>query len=523
MSSTYSINPGTPTEAFKLTDLTAVLNELPDNTQKLINPHDIRDAIYTSWENIVFKPTSNNTNIEYVGIDRDDFFEKILLGKKETPANDTLSAGLLNSDIDIFFYNNKSQVDINKQNTSIGILSGNNNNLFFYGNTVSIPIIESKVVTTLGGEVLQLDIKNSSNIVSGLTSYGGNINIYTNNGNVLVNGIIFPKLSENIGVSDGYVLSAKNGNGGLYAQWTPNTSTVTSVSQSGTFSITANPFLINGYDAMFSSSVPTPTSFGGIAAGSTFSNVAVTEMIRSMLYPYIQPTLTLTPYTPIVEVRSSSLTLTFSYTIIKYVASSTISTINSSPIFTTNDFTAAINFLNAAPTSPRSYTGTTSFVSPGINSVLSFTLSARDSSGTYSVRTTVTPVYPIFYGTTTVATNSQSGVQSILGTFSKILSSNPNQTVVLGGNGVCIYYLVPRIYNLSGSMSGFYEGSSASFFDLKNVFRGNATPFTMSLTSPSSLWSNIVYNCYIYSPLGNATTTTIGTEPLYSATYQFLF
>ena len=77
MPATYSINPGTPTEANKLIDLNSVLNELPDNVTNLIDPHDLRDAVYTAWENIVIKPTTNSADIEYIGVDRSDLYEKI--------------------------------------------------------------------------------------------------------------------------------------------------------------------------------------------------------------------------------------------------------------------------------------------------------------------------------------------------------------------------------------------------------------------------------------------------------------
>lgn len=517
MSSTYSIYPGTNIEAFKLADISSVLNELPDNTQKLINPHDLRDAIYTSWENIVIKPTSGSASIEYIGIDRDNLYEKIFLGKKRISGNDVLTSNLLNSDVDIFLYNTKNDLNLSNQNTRIGFLAGTNTSLFYNGGTLSIPLIQSKIVTTAGGNVLDLDIINLSYIISGLTAYGGSVNIYSKDGNVLVNGLIFPTLNQNTAVPIGSVLTYQSGG---YLQWGANTTTITSISQSGTFSIAANPLIINGYNAMFSSSTPTPTTIGGILAGSTFSNVAVTEMLRALLYPYIPPTLSLSSYTPLVETTSSSITLTFSYTITKYLASSTVS-VSSTPILTPS-VVAAQTFLNASPTSPRTYTGTGSFGPVPVTTPLTFTLSVKDQVGTYSVNTVVTPVYPIFYGTTTVATSSSTGVQSLLGTFSKIISNNPNQTVTLNGNGICIYYLVPRAYNISGSMSGFYAGTSASV-NQNVIFRGNGTPFTMSLSSPSSIWSNIVYNCYIYSPTGTPALTTIGTGPLYSATYQFLF
>ena len=516
MSSTYSIYPGQPTEAFKLADISSVLNELPDNTTKLINPHDLRDAVYTAWENIAFKPTTNGANIEYVGFDQSTFREKIFLGKKQLGNTDILNTSLLNSDVDIFLYNTKSDTNLSNQNTKIGFLAGPSQSIF-YGTTLSIPWIEAKYVTSTYGNVIDLDIINNSRVQSGSSFSGGNINIYSTKGTVLINGLSFPTLAQNTSVTNGYVLSYQSG----FLQWAPNTVVVTTISQSGTFSITANPLIINGYNAMFSSSVPVPVALGAISAGTTFSNVAVTEMIRLMLYPYLAPALTLSTSTPLVEYTTTATTaLTFSYTITKYIASSTVS-VSTSPTFISD--TLAQTYLNAAPTINRTYTGTGSRSPAAYSSPMTFTLSVRDQVGTYSTGVTVNTAYPIFYGTSTTATSSQAGINSILGSLNKIVTTNPNQTVTLSGNGVCLYYLVPTIYNLSGSMSSLYTGSSASF-DLKSVFRGNGTPFVLSLSSPSSgYWVGVSYSCYIYSPLGTPTTTTVGSTPLYTGNYQFNF
>jgi hypothetical protein len=123
MPATYSRNPGTPTESFKLVDIDSVLNELPDNTSGLINPHDLRDGIYTTWENIVIKPTISN-GIEYIGIDRNNLYEKIFLGKKQISGSNILTSNLLNSDVDLFIYNNKTDSDLTSQNTKVGFLLG---------------------------------------------------------------------------------------------------------------------------------------------------------------------------------------------------------------------------------------------------------------------------------------------------------------------------------------------------------------------------------------------------------------
>src|ERR1700761_7165651 len=117
---TYSINNGTSTEAFGWNNINTVLNELPDNSSNLITPHDLRDAVYTVWQGIGIKPTTNSASIEYIGIDQSNLYEKIFLGKKQVSSTDTLSLNLLNSDVDVFIYNSKTDTDLIHQNTKVG-------------------------------------------------------------------------------------------------------------------------------------------------------------------------------------------------------------------------------------------------------------------------------------------------------------------------------------------------------------------------------------------------------------------
>lgn len=526
MSSTYSINPGQVTEATKLIDLNSVLEKLPDNTSKLIDPHDLRDGIYTTWENIIFKPTSGSASIEYIGIDRSDFYEKIFLGKKKIAGNDVLDSNLLGTDIDIFFYNTKNDSDLSSQNTRIGFLAGASTSIFYYGVTLSIPYLETKVVTTVNGNVLDFNFVNNSYLLTGATYTGGNISVRSTHGNVLINGLIFPTIAENSGVADDAVLKYKEIGGYPYLQWGTFSTTVENINTSGTFSITANPLLINGYNAMFSNEYETSITVGGISAGTSFSNVAVTEVLRQLLYPYTPPISSLTSNSSYIEVSNQVQTINFSYSITKYIGSTTISTINTTPIFITDTSTPLtylnVNQANRVYESSASYSSSSYFNSAGDKG---FTISVIDSlGGSSSTKLEVEAVYPIFYGTSTTASATQSIVQSLLGSFTKLVSSQINQTIAMSGDGICLYYLVPEIYNTSASMSALYD-SNAPALNINTVFKGNGTPFTMSLNSPSSPsnWSGVVYNCYIYSPAGTPTVTTIGIPTLYTANYQFVF
>jgi putative alpha-1,2-mannosidase len=79
---------------------------------------------------------------------------------------------------------------------------------------------------------------------------------------------------------------------------------------------------------------------------------------------------------------------------------------------------------------------------------------------------------------------------------------------------------IPDVYNSTGSMSYVFDSNSPTV-NIKNIFQGTGTPFTMSLYSPDSLWASTVYNCYIYSPTGTPGVTAIGLSPLYTANYEF--
>ena len=66
---TYSISVGLPTEALRKSDINSVLLDIPDNTQKLISPKDVRDAFLSTWANSAFKQTKGLSSLEYIGVD----------------------------------------------------------------------------------------------------------------------------------------------------------------------------------------------------------------------------------------------------------------------------------------------------------------------------------------------------------------------------------------------------------------------------------------------------------------------
>jgi len=534
---TYSI--GTPpTDATKLANLQSILNVLPDNTSKTISPKDVRDSSYTLWENIIFKPTTNpNINGEYIGIDQDTFQEKIFLGKKSVGGQYIMTNDLLSTDVDIFFYNTKTEPTSN-YDTKVAFLAGTGSN--FQGGVVSAPYLQSVVVTNPGfSNTIDFEIKNPSYFINGLTSYGGNININSDYGVVTVNGLRLPTSSDMLnGSYDGYVLKYRSIDGEPYAIWEniASQSSITSMISAGTVSISGNPVLLNGSDINFTDLTPVPTAIGGILAGETFSNVPVTEMIRKIIYEYITPTLTSNMSTSFIESDNSvtAAALQLNYTIVKNstydITSLTINNPYSGLLSTvpiTTNSTTVTSFVTPTLTlgGSLSLTGTQSWNSN------SWTIALGDTYPTTKTSTSsVKVVIPWYYGTSTTGGTSSATINGILGTSSvankltPILtepaissSSTYNKTVALSGDGVYVYFGYPADFPDLVSIidpNGF------------NVFPSFEKYIIGTIHSPTVpyLWTGKTYKFYIYVGAGSdPITTTIGSYPSYSGNYQFKF
>lgn len=533
--STYST--GTPpTNALKLNTLQDIFNSLADNTSGSIVPKNFRDAFYTVWENIMFKPTTAG-GAEYIGIDKSDFREKIFLGKKTVNNQFIMNNNLLSTDVDIFLYNTKSEPQLN-YDTKVAFLAGTGS--YIRNGNLVVPYIQTTRTT---GYSLDFEIINPSYYTSGSASLGGNINIKSENGNLKLNNIVWPTSNSNLNSSqEGYVLKYRWISGTPYAMWETlaSQSTISSITSSGTVSISGNPVIINGQNYNFTSNVPMPNAVGGIAAGTTFSNIPISQIITMMLYPYIKPTLTtsITP-TNIEAGDTSSLgNVKLNYTI-------------------TRSSTYSITSLAVSP----SYTGTivnpstigngstvTGFVTPVMTSLinlsstqshksLTWSMSLSDSKGSTAASiSTINVVTPWYYGTSTVSCTQSTGtnnINSILGTSSQSLKLTPlvtepaltassiyNKTVTLSGNGVYVYFGYPSTFPDLVSIVDQTGNEIINSFS-KFVISGISSP------NVPSRWSNKTYKFYIYVGSGLSASvplvTTLGSYPSYSATYQFKF
>jgi len=465
MPATYSISVGTPTEALRKQDINSVLLDLPDNTQKLISPKDVRDAFVTTWANSAFKQTIGQASIEYLGIDSGnpnnrDIKQKIFIGKRNYAGLDIMNSTLLgDTNNDIYIYNTKSDTSLT-QSTTIAILAGTNSSLHQYA-----PYIQSSVVNS--GDALGLNFVNPS-------KFSGPINVYSNTGRVAINGILLPTVSEtSASASNGKILkySGTYPNGVL--RWSDPTVSISNIGSPGlTTDIYGSPVNVNGHSLEFVDNSIVPTTVGGVVQGSSFSSGSyngqdwpLSEVIRKILYPYVPPTLSLSVSINGVNYFTTGLTYSalFRYSIIRYTNDIYSYNITGTTYSSGLSFYGGVGSQLNATFSSKIYSNDS-----GANSNLStigyisgltqsYVFNAKDVSSiadplgfSHSYTASVKFVHPSFYG----FNKDKITTSSLLGSF--INSSTRAAIPYLGsqsfsfkynGSGY-LYFVVPDIYPL---------------------------------------------------------------------------
>ena len=228
-----------------LSEVSNIIQGLPDNKNNLITPQNLRDAIYTTWINNVFKQTTASGSY-YIGLDSDPasniLTNPFYFGKRTYLGNNVMNSELLNNDTDIFFFNNKS--DSITQSTIVTFLAGN-------------PSLFNKapyIITAATNSGLDISIINPN----------GNVNLLSaSNSNIYLNGYQFPSINATSSVGQALILSSNN-----LLSW-----------QS-----IGNNFTYNNSNL-------STIAVGGVPIGTTFSNISVTDLFNKMFYPNIAPVL----------------------------------------------------------------------------------------------------------------------------------------------------------------------------------------------------------------------------------------
>jgi len=478
---TYSINVGTPTETSSLENINDVLNQLPDNTSQLLSPKDVRDAVYTAWTTNVFKPTTvTASSVEYVGLDSSEtginLKEKIYLGKRRLSGLDIMDDTLLNSDSDIFIFNTKSDSS-SQDSTKVSVLAGDDATKYNLA-----PYFESSYIS------------GSSSIDFNIVNPNGNVNIYSSASNVSINGLIFPTRAESASASNGYVLKYLDNAGDIYLDWQPlGSANIDTIYSSATVSITGNPVLINGNNIEFTNSSPILSELGGISLGSTFSNVALVTLLNTLLYPYVDPVVSM--------ILTATSSISYGVTGIGsrnvIAESGALSSVRY--IYNITNKSIPITSVLASPggslppTTTR-LSGTSSISIP--SSTQLYTLTVSDGTGTVSSTASLTYVYPYFYGVTSNSINF--GSNGVLSSLNKVISEKSDISVTLTGTSSHIYFLYPNSYgDLTSAIDNITGWNYISSFS--KIHSG------ISLTSSSPYWS-ASYSVYSYTAGSGVTT-----------------
>ena len=382
----------------------------------------------------------------------------------------------LDSDVDIFLYNTKPDT-ISNTTTRVSILSGKNSRLYNVA-----PFIQSQYII---GDSLSIDF------VSKIGDLKFNTSDYST-GTFSLNIIQLPSKIESA-TSSGlenktFVWRGLTSSGRVYWEelTLPILNTIGTSSES--LIIYGDPTNVNGYSLELNTSDYTPRSFGGIPMGVTFSNVAISEVLRRILYPYLGPSCTISVLRNYEELGSSPTTI-INYTISKKTnATQPASLINSTP--------AIINSITDEDHITISGTATGVFPNSQLGEdPIYFIINVSDGTTSASASTFVEGILPYFYG---VSSNGTSTILNTLGLTKLVEVQNDKEIYIIGNFGEYLYFIYDANYpDLSQIIDG--NGNNIITFFSQSV---------LSLSSPQSYWSNKLFKVYkrqIITPIGPPT------------------
>ena len=489
MSATYSINQNTAQEARSYTSITDILNLLPDNTQKLISPRDARDAVFSTWENSVFRYTTLDA-YEYIGLNREDIKSKIFFGKKQLSGLNIMTGPLLNSDTDIFFYNTKLDNALT-QNLKISFLSGDNSSLHLYS-----PYLESVGITGSSPSTTLNLVNPSQN--------GGDINLSsTYGGRISLNGLTIPSYNE---ISSSVSSSTESNSNDLFLVRSPSgfvdfKKIKINYAEVGTPGSTTNIWgssvLVNGFPLDFTELTPTVATVGGIGIGMTFANVPLSEMIRMILYPELGPIVSIDLINNIYE-RNHTLGvgINFNYSLTKRTYNIISTSINVLGISV--NYTTPGSLLSGSGLITQNYADVFTFSGANIigstDGVFTFSVSSIDGTFSSTASESLNFVYPYFYGfSNTLATTTGQLNTIILNDLDKRVDIKTNQSLSIYGLNEYLYISYPANY---GTLSTIYDANNYLIYDYSDPIPSWTYSSISGVNSPSGYWSGVTYITY---------------------------
>jgi hypothetical protein len=518
MPATYSVNIGSQFETERKPDIVTVLKNLPDNTSKQISPRDVRDAFLTTWASSPIKQTKTTAGVEYIGIDSGnpadrDIKQKILLGKRGYGNLDVMNSTLLNnSEVDIFIYNTKADT-ASQNSTRMGFMAGTYSEIF-----VNVPYIGSQYNTTTS--LIDMDIRNPQ-------LNGGNINLYSTNGYVTLNGIRFPKVSENSSATNGKILRYVGNFPNGYLRW--DTSNVI-ISQLGAVDkdtrIYGGTVSLNGYELEFVNPDMTSTKVGGIPFGFSFSKTSfegkkwpLSEVIRKLLYPKVGPSISVTASNvafsnPYVEIgTTASVNFNYDLTIYprnqyEYISDYLIRRKNGSTVADTTYFGLSFSGIPGDKFAGIANLLAASFSIPtqtdfGIHLTdiwlpTRYTAAAFPSGFSYSATASIYHVWPIYYGFTQSQVINTPTFNTVVKKLKKAVLPYPglSQSISLPYSGEGYFYMIyhnsfttplSKVFDANGFLIHDSSDTTTSFFS--TATRNGGLPLSgLTTNGQSTSW-----------------------------------
>jgi hypothetical protein len=489
MAATYSINDNTAQSAVSYTSITDILNLLPDNTQKLISPRDARDAVFSAWENSVFRYTTIGA-YEYIGINRENIKNKIFFGKKQLSNLDIMTSGLLSSNTDIFFYNTKTDTNPS-QDLKLSFLAGSNTSLHPYS-----PYLEVKGITGASPS-------NDMNFVNPSPN-GGDINLLSDYGRLSFNDrLTIPSIVE----LDGLIANPTESNSNdLFLVRNPSgfvelkkvkVDYANVGNPLSTTNIYGSPVLINGFPIEFTELTPTVATVGGVGIGMTFSEVPIVEMIRMILYPELGPIVDVDlQYNVLERNHVSNTPISYDYSLTKrsYDLTSTLINILSDSVNINLVGQVVTGSGLITQTFPNVYTFSNTQIISSVEGVFTFSVNTVDGTFSATASDTLNFVYPYFYGfSSTLANNTPLFNNIILTDLDKQVDIKQDQNLSIYGTNKYLYFSYPASY---GTVSTIYDSNDYLIYDAGDPSPSWTYSQINGVNSPSGYWNGITYMVY---------------------------
>jgi len=480
--STYSIYNGTShntissslilvnsaTQSYEFSNNNVYLNLL-DNNNSSINPTHLRDSLLSIYDTFPFKITKA-VNKSYIGIDNGDpnnkdLKSKIFLGKRYNTSNYVMSSVLLNSGVDLFLYNTKSDI-VNNDSTKILLLSGRNTKIY-----KDAPYLQSiKYKNIINGDELSLDLVNPIGDIS-LLSKGLQRNDPGNQ--VSINNIIFPTYQGsdvNLPIAgsatDGSVLLYNDGKLSWNQLELPNNGFI---GVTGTpVNIIGNPVNVNGYSLEMDTDMFVPIEFGGIKLASSLNNESLVKVLEKMIYTYLPPLCSLSTSKTYYEIGTYP-DITLDYIIQKR-------TNNTLPTLLTNMIPNSYPSISTLEHSTIIGTASGIVILPIVKGTTTFKIKVNDGLVNNSSTSSISGIYPIFSGFSNLNSMTTFGLLDLKKDVDSYLSKSYS---IFGVSNY--YFIYDYAYGPLDSIINEDNGNnllSTSQFEISTMF----------LSSPTGLW-----------------------------------